>query len=344
MLLQLLGYAFLLSVPVFYLYGLYKFFNRGKANPDATANPDQKLNQEFWQAGARVAREELYRQFLDASEEALSGDEKIVYHLAADFIADAYPSLKLKPAEPPKVKQDEPLSIADVAQDQQDDQLEQEGIAEDEQVDQLEQEDIAEVGQDFPFEDEPESKPVYEAPRARSIADIGRRTLEPASNDNTLRSDLPPPPPPPPPRKAPQPAVSPFQLLENINILLYLGAFFIIVASGIFASYSYESLTGVMKTVLMGVFAAVFYGSGLVMYQRSKNIRPAAVVFTAIGLVAFPLVGLVAYHFWFADNQVQMVWFGTSLVCIGAYFLAYRVIRHGLLEYLSIITALSFFQ
>lgn len=136
---------------------------------------------------------------------------------------------------------------------------------------------------------------------------------------------------------------SPFHSLENINILLYLGAFLMIVACGIFATYSYASWTGAMKTAAVCLFALVFYASGLVMYVRSKSIRPAAVVFTGIGLLAFPLVGVVAYNFWFLDS-LKLIWFFTSLSCIALYLIAYKVIRHQLLEYLTLFTALSLFQ
>lgn len=137
---------------------------------------------------------------------------------------------------------------------------------------------------------------------------------------------------------------SPFHSLENINILLYLGAFLVIVACGIFANYSYASLDGFMKTVLMGVFSAVFYLVGLLMYQRLPKVRPASIVFTAIGLIAFPLVGLVAYNFWLSPTSWRLIWFFTSLGCILLYFVAYRLIKHSLLEYLTLFTALSLFQ
>lgn len=139
-------------------------------------------------------------------------------------------------------------------------------------------------------------------------------------------------------------AQSPFHSLDNINLLLYLGAFLVIVACGIFANYSYASLTGLMKTMAMVSFAAAFYGTGLFMYKASEKVRPAAVVFTAIGLLAFPLVGVVAYKFWLTQSYFEVIWFVTSLKCMILYLIAFKVIRHQLLEYLSVFTALSLFQ
>jgi hypothetical protein len=279
---------FAFSIPVFYIYGIYKFFNRGKPRP--TQEPDQRSNDENKQVGARIMVESMYRQFLIASDNADSEADRTAYQAAANFILNKYSRLL-------------PESLVTAASGVQ-----------------------ADPSESFPIEVASE---ILGHPA--SIASMRAPAM--TADEELFSEDLPP-----------QPALSPFQLLENINILLYLGAFFVIVASGIFASYSYESLSGVMQTVLLGLFAAVFYGSGLVMYQRSETIRPAATVFTAIGLLVAPLVGVVAYYFWFESQEAQIIWFATSLICVALYFIAYRVIRHSLLEYFSIFTALSLFQ
>lgn len=108
-----------------------------------------------------------------------------------------------------------------------------------------------------------------------------------------------------------------FNSLKNINIFLYLGAFFIVVAAGILVSYNYEQLSGISKTILLGFFALAFYLAGILLYVKTKKIRPAGLTFTGIGLVLIPLVGLGAYNFIFMGQHGNYVWFATSLVTLA---------------------------
>lgn len=135
-----------------------------------------------------------------------------------------------------------------------------------------------------------------------------------------------------------------FTSLNNINIFLYLGAFFIVVAAGIFVSFTYEQLSGVTKTLLLAFFALTFYITGLLFYLKTKRIRPAGLAFTGIGLVLIPLVGLGAYNFIFQGANANYVWFFTSVITLAFYVFSVFVLRKTYIAYLMTFTSLSLIE
>lgn len=64
-----------------------------------------------------------------------------------------------------------------------------------------------------------------------------------------------------------------FKSLENINVLMYLGAFFIVVAGSIFVGFSYEYLSGILKTAIVALTASTFYFLGLYFYTQTKKLN-----------------------------------------------------------------------
>ncbi len=154
-------------------------------------------------------------------------------------------------------------------------------------------------------------------------------------------------PPPPPTVLAPTPSFSlndAFKSLDNINIMLYLGAFLIVVSAGIFIGYNFGVLSGVTKTLVLAAFAAVFYGTGLMFYLKSPRLKPAGTTFTAIGLVLAPLVGLAAYNFIFKGGSGQAVWFVTSLAVFALYGVSVKIVRQTYIAYLMAFVSLSLFE
>ena len=132
--------------------------------------------------------------------------------------------------------------------------------------------------------------------------------------------------------------------LDNINMLLYLGAFLIVVSAGIFVGYNFTTLTGTFKTVFLAIFAAVFYVAGLGLFLRTKKLRPAGITFTGIGLVMLPLVGLAAYNFTGLHSHGPATWLVTSLVTLVAYIATLIVTRQTYIAYLMAFTTLSMFE
>ncbi|HSX00701.1 MAG TPA: hypothetical protein VLF67_00525, partial [Candidatus Saccharimonas sp.] len=135
-----------------------------------------------------------------------------------------------------------------------------------------------------------------------------------------------------------------FAKLDNINVLLYLGAFLIVVSAGIFVGANFSTLSGGFKTGFLALFTALFYGVGLTLYLRFAKLRPAGAVFTAIGLILIPMVGLAAYNFTSAHEVGRLLWFGTSLIALGAYVLTLLVTRQTYVAYLMGFTTLSLFE
>ncbi len=132
--------------------------------------------------------------------------------------------------------------------------------------------------------------------------------------------------------------------LDNINVILYLGAFLVVVSAGIFVGYNFETLSGVFKTLFLGLFAAVFYFVGLALFLRASKLRPAGVTFTGIGLVLLPLIGLAAYNFTSLHDYASATWFATSMITLAAYIVTLAVTRQTYIAYLMSFTALSTFE
>jgi hypothetical protein len=136
----------------------------------------------------------------------------------------------------------------------------------------------------------------------------------------------------------------PLHSMDNINLLLFLGAFLVVVSAGIFVGYNLHSLTGVFKTIFLGIFAALFYGVGLALYLQFPKLRPAGTTFTGIGLILLPLVGLAAYNFTGAHDHGEATWFITSLVTLVAYIGTLYITRQTYIAYLMAFTSLSLFE
>ncbi|HEX3082682.1 MAG TPA: hypothetical protein VHQ86_05555, partial [Candidatus Saccharimonadia bacterium] len=132
--------------------------------------------------------------------------------------------------------------------------------------------------------------------------------------------------------------------LDNINLILYLGAFLVVISAGIFVGYNFSVLSGVFKTVFLALFAAAFYCVGLVLFLKSRKLRPAGTTFTGIGLVLIPLVGLAAYNFTSLHNHGSITWFLTSMFTLAAYIATLAATRQAYIAYLMAFTALSTFE
>jgi hypothetical protein len=131
------------------------------------------------------------------------------------------------------------------------------------------------------------------------------------------------------------------RLLSDSNTLLYLGAFLLLVSASIFVSFSYETFSGLAKVLLVLGSGGLFYLSGILLYTQTKLFKPAGVTFTSIGLLLFPLSGLATYTYIFNQQNGELVWFGTSVLLIIAYWLALFIIRNSLLAYLALFTVVS---
>ena len=133
-----------------------------------------------------------------------------------------------------------------------------------------------------------------------------------------------------------------FAQLDNINVLLYLGAFLVVVSVGIFVGYNFAEISGIGKTALVAAFALLFYVSGLILYKTSQALKPAGITFSAIGLIVIPLVGLAYYNF-VPGAQVlgPVIWVAVSIASLLAGAITFVVIRQQFISYFMTLSILS---
>lgn len=108
----------------------------------------------------------------------------------------------------------------------------------------------------------------------------------------------------PPPRPAPRSAPGERTGLW-INLTLFLGAFFVVIASLIFVRGAWQFLGVGAKALIMGTLTAAFIAGGLVCL-RLPRVRPAGQTFLAIGALLLPLDGIGAYTLFLRDQGLSV--------------------------------------
>lgn len=152
-----------------------------------------------------------------------------------------------------------------------------------------------------------------------------------------------------PPPIHPQALVEPLaerglKAMQNINVLLYLGAFLIVIAAGTFVGSNYGSLDELTKVMLLGILSGSFYLAGLGLYKFTDKIKPAGVTFAAVGMLTAPLVGVAAQTLLYASKPAGPVWLVTSAVMVVMQVVAYLNIKKTYIAYFSALTTVSLFQ
>ncbi len=132
--------------------------------------------------------------------------------------------------------------------------------------------------------------------------------------------------------------------LDNVNILLYLGSFLVVVAAGIFVGFNYQLMSGFAKVLFLLIFTLTFYIVGLYLYVETEKMKPAGMTFTTIGIILFPLNGLAFYKFVTEGLHGNVVWFVTSLLTLIFYSVALKYTKKIYLNYLSAFVCLSIFE
>jgi len=132
--------------------------------------------------------------------------------------------------------------------------------------------------------------------------------------------------------------------IQNINVLLYLGSFMIVIAAGTFVGSNYGSIDNLTKVLLLGTLSAIFYLTGLGLYSYTDKIKPAGVTFTAIGLLIAPLVGLSVQNLLYANKPSGGIWLVTTAVMLVMQLVAYVSLKKTYIAYFSALTTISLFQ
>jgi hypothetical protein len=136
-----------------------------------------------------------------------------------------------------------------------------------------------------------------------------------AASELGVTATLPPVQPPPAPSAAARSGGGSIAELW-INLLLFLGAFFVVMASLIFVRYSGLVFGGGAKTGILAGFTAAFLVAGVVCL-RFPAVRLAGHVFVGIGAILLPLDLVAAYTFILHDRALSgaVVWAWGSAIC-----------------------------
>jgi hypothetical protein len=162
---------------------------------------------------------------------------------------------------------------------------------------------------------------VYLRLRARYLellAPSGAPAMTPAAPAG-LAPAAPPTAPAPTAPGAPRPAVAakpegPGWLAEQqANLLLYLGAFLVVIAALVYVGTSGQS--GAVKMALLAAYTLAFIVAGVVCL-RFERVQQAGVVFFAVGALMVPINFVGAYFFFFHGNNIDPtgLWLAGSLV------------------------------
>ncbi len=127
-----------------------------------------------------------------------------------------------------------------------------------------------------------------------------------------------------PPRSAPPPPARPaapgWLVEQQANLLLYLGAFLVVIAALIFVSYSKEAIGGGLKMALLVAYTLAFLAMG-VFCLRFQRVRQAGVAFFAVGALMVPLNFVGAYVFFHSDRNIDPtgLWLAGSIASVLFY-------------------------
>ncbi|MEO5950531.1 MAG: hypothetical protein ABIQ04_03725 [Candidatus Saccharimonadales bacterium] len=127
------------------------------------------------------------------------------------------------------------------------------------------------------------------------------------------------------------------QELQNINIVLYVASFLLVAAAALFIG---TSLPGDVKFIGTWLITLIFYVTGLILYEKSPKLRPAAVAFTGTGLALLPFTGLVMYNYILPDNA-SFCWLFTSLIGVVAFVIATVRLQSQIVAYFAVVFMIS---
>lgn len=141
----------------------------------------------------------------------------------------------------------------------------------------------------------------------------------------------------------PTPTTPPSPPISKTNLLLFLGAFLIISAVGMFIGYNYNNLSSNFKFVSLLIINILFYYAGLTLYKHNPQLKPAGLTFLVIGLIIFPFSGVGFIKLYPLANP-YLVTIIFSLITTLLYAYTYTVIQQRALIYLSSFAFLIFEQ
>ena len=107
-----------------------------------------------------------------------------------------------------------------------------------------------------------------------------------------------------PQRPATRAVASDWLVEQQANLLLYLGAFLVVIAALVFVSYSKEAISSGAKMALLCVYTLAFLATGVFCFKFPR-VRQAGIVFFAVGALMVPLNFVGAYVFFHSDRNID---------------------------------------
>ncbi|MDR0398045.1 MAG: hypothetical protein LBH36_02580 [Candidatus Nomurabacteria bacterium] len=125
--------------------------------------------------------------------------------------------------------------------------------------------------------------------------------------------------------------------LRNLNVILYVASFLLVAAAATFVGAS--GISGGAKLIGLVVTTIAMYIVGLVLHEKVKKLKPAAVAFigTSLGIVPFIGVALVAL----TNVPAQVAWLITSIFGLAAYTVAAAILQSQVVAWLVMAFTLS---
>ncbi len=163
---------------------------------------------------------------------------------------------------------------------------------------------------------------VYSKLKRRYLTELSppRKATAPPPLLASVAADLSPrpalaPKPTAPPRSVVIPSTGPGWMAEQqANLLLYLGAFLIVIAALIFVGYSEEAIGAGVKMGVLVAYTVIFLATGVIC-MRLPRVQQAGLIFFAVGALMVPLNFVGAYVFFFAEEDMDPtgLWLAGSL-------------------------------
>ena len=128
---------------------------------------------------------------------------------------------------------------------------------------------------------------------------------------------------------------------NSINLILYIGAFFILASASIFIGVQWDTLSVYLKVMILGAVTLVFLASGITFHHIPK-IKQAGVTFTAIGALLIPLTGIS----WINSSNLAIAqsgaaWVIVALLTLLSYLGLFLYLRASFYVYLSSLASIS---
>ncbi|MXZ63385.1 MAG: hypothetical protein F4Y98_07280 [Chloroflexi bacterium] len=173
----------------------------------------------------------------------------------------------------------------------------------------------------------------YEARRSALLAPAGEPPAAPAPQPSTTGTQ-------PAATAAAAPRVSParrrppvsasagtvgeWAARRQADVLLYVGAFLLVISALIFVSSQDEALGGGWRVAILAAYTVAFMAAGLLL-QRWPRVREAGPVFLAIGALMTPLNFVLLHDAVLSDREVSgaLVWFIASVYSAAFYALLF---------------------